>query len=153
MSISSRYEVRCICIAAVMIVSLAAGVKQPTEVQRSGVVVAPYSSQVRQVITLPSGYHLNLIRVGPVYSTTTHKVLGVMLAYQTKIPVNDVASLAREADGIFKFFRVNAERGGYSAAILSATEPDRGSGLVQNAGFRFVYERDKSRKWKRDFSK
>ena len=87
MSISSRYEVRCICIAVTTIVSLAvmaACVKQPTEVQRSEAVVAPYSSQVRQVITLPSGYHLNLIRVGPVYSTTTHKVLGIMLAYQPK---------------------------------------------------------------------
>jgi hypothetical protein len=109
----------------------------------------PHSSQVRQVLTLPSGHQLKVIQVGPVYSTTTRRVLGVMIAYETDIPISNVAALAHEADGIFKYFHMDAERWGYSSAILSATEPVQGSFFSRSQGYRFVYERDHSGKWKR----
>jgi hypothetical protein len=72
-----------------------------------------------------------------------------MLAYETDIPTSNLAALAREADGIFKYFHVDAERWGYSSATLSATEPARGFILTQSAGYRFGYERNQSGIWKR----
>jgi hypothetical protein len=72
-----------------------------------------------------------------------------MLAYETDIPLGDMASLTREADGIFKYFHVDAERGGYSSAILSATEPAQGATFSQSEGFRFIYTRGSSGAWKR----
>jgi len=74
-----------------------------------------------------------------------------MLSYQTDKPLSDVSALQREADGIFKYVRVDAERGGYSAMVLSATQDQGGVGPLQDAaGYRFVYERSASGQWKRD---
>ena len=118
-------------------------------VQNSATSAVSQSSQVRKVVTLPSGYRLNLIQVGPIYSTTTHKLLALMVSYQTSIPLVDIAALGTEADGIFKYVRTDAEREGYSAVVLSATEPATGFGITQSSGYRFVYHRSTSGAWSR----
>lgn len=135
--------------AAATIVIECGCAKHSAEPLHAGPPQTTQSSQVRQVVTLPSGYQLKLIQVGPMYSTTAHRNIAVMLAYETNIPLNDRASLAHEADGIFKYFRVNAERLGYSSAILSATEPAQGTIISHSDGFRFVYERSRSGTWRR----
>jgi hypothetical protein len=106
--------------------------------------VSGMPAQVRAVTRLPSGYVLRVIQEGPLWSTTAHKVIALMLAYQTDLPVNDISDLKREANGIFKYVRGDAERGGYTAMILSAT---RISPAGEESGYRFVYERSRSGMW------
>jgi len=108
-----------------------------------------HSGRAQHIVTLPSGYRLKLIAVGPVYSAPKHQILGVMLQYMTDIPQTNLTSLAHEADAIFKYFHVDAERAGYSSAILAATEPARGFLLTRTDGYRFLYVRDQTGKWRR----
>ncbi len=72
-----------------------------------------------------------------------------MLSYETDTPISDIPALAHEADGIFKYFHVDAERWGYSSAVLSATAPAGGFIFTQSGGYRFVYERNQAGRWHR----
>jgi hypothetical protein len=103
-----------------------------------------------KIVTLRTGQQLKALPgYGPLYSAETHKVLGLMVPYETDIDLNDMPALAHEADLIFADVRSNAEHGGYTSVILSATSPPSGLVFRRSKGYRFVYVRDSSGDWKR----
>jgi hypothetical protein len=122
-------------VAIMVLIALVACSKQSASTRRAD--VAPTTASGGQALrteALPSGYRLLVIQEGPVYSATTHRVLGLMLSYQTNIPLSDVPALRRQADGIFRYVRVDAERGGYSAMVLSATQTEGRIGPFHEGG-------------------
>jgi len=104
-----------------------------------------------KLTTLPSGQRVKILNrgVGPIYSNTTHKVLGLMFSYETDISITDIPKLAREADSIFPYVRELAEHNGYDAVVLSANAAPTGFGIHRTGGYRFIYKRDDSGGWSR----
>lgn len=77
-----------------------------------------------------------------------------MLQYQTdlKIPAKPEDSskdLLSEVDDIWPSLRVDAEKGNYTSAIISAREVPRGLIFKQARGYNFVYEKGPDKSWHR----
>jgi hypothetical protein len=69
------------------------------------------------------------------------------LKYRTQIPLTDAPALRKEADEIWDRFFVDAERGGYDNALISANGPETGSVITTNKSFNFVFQK-KDRIWR-----
>jgi len=72
----------------------------------------------------------------------------LMLRYQTDLKVSDKAALRKEADDIWQVFRVDAERGNFESAIISANEIPRGLILKNSSGYNFVYQKGAGGTWR-----
>lgn len=92
-----------------------------------------------QTVTLGSGKAIQIIAVGPVQFSSGGSAL--TLKYRTAIPLNDMASLRKEADEIWDRFQVDVEHAGYQQAIISANEPEEGILVSHNQGYNFVFEK------------
>ena len=88
---------------------------------------------------LTNGQSVEILSVGPLVST--HGWSALMLKYQTNTAMNDTEALRREVDDIWQRFIADAERGGYASAIISANEPPKGSVIIQNQSYNFVFEK------------
>ena len=72
-----------------------------------------------------------------------------MLQYQTDLQVSDKEALRTEVDEIWPVLRVDAERGNYKSAIVSAREVPQGVFIKNAKGFNFVYEKGSDGDWRR----
>lgn len=92
-----------------------------------------------QSLTLSSGKTVEILAVGPLQST--HGWSSLMLKYRTLVSLSDLAALREEVDEIWQRFVVDAERGGYGSAIISANEPETGLVVTTNKSYNFVFEK------------
>jgi len=90
-------------------------------------------------LTLGSGKTVEILAVGPMQST--HGWSCLMLKYQTQVPLADMAGLRKEVDEIWQRFVVDAERGKYECAIISANEPPTGGIVTHNQGDNFGFDK------------
>ena len=65
----------------------------------------------------------------------------LVLEYQTRISLDDLAALNKEADELWEKFVVEAERGKYQVATISAHAPDKGDTAAKREPFDTVYEK------------
>lgn len=77
-----------------------------------------------QPLKLNSGKVVEILSVGPMLFAKGPSALG--LQYQTKLSVDDVASLRKEVDEIWEHFVVDADRGKFEAAVIIANGPKTG---------------------------
>jgi hypothetical protein len=98
-----------------------------------------------QMLKLGSGSSVEILAVGPLQSTAGWSDL--TLKYRTQIPLTDVPALRTEADEIWDRFVVDAERGGYENATVSANGAETGSVITTNKSFNFVFQK-KDRIWR-----
>ena len=94
---------------------------------------------VAEPLTLGSGKSVEILGVGPVVSTQGESAL--MLKYRTLLPLKDVPTLRKEVDEIWERFVVDAERGHYQMAAISANEPAKGFIITWENSFGFVFEK------------
>jgi len=94
---------------------------------------------VAQPLTLGSGKSVEILGGGPVVSTRGESAL--VLKYRTLLPLKDVATLRKEVDEIWERFVVDAERGHYQMAVISANEPAKGFIITWGNSFGFVFEK------------
>lgn len=92
-----------------------------------------------QPLTLGSGKSVEILALGPLRSTAGWSAL--MLKYRTLVPLDDAPTLRKETDEIWDRFVVDAERGGYEKAVISANGPDGGSVVTTNKSFNFIFEK------------
>jgi hypothetical protein len=90
-------------------------------------------------VKLGSGKSVAVIAIGPTVSTYGWSAL--TLKYRTTIPLDQTIALREEADEIWDQFAINAEKGGYQAAVISANEPAQGSIVQSNQGWNFVFKK------------
>ena len=91
-------------------------------------------------IKLESGKSVKVLRVGPLYSTHGG-VLALMLSYQSDVDFADTRALHEEALEIWKSFRIEAEKGHFHSAILSANSPPSAAFISRSQGYNFVFEK------------
>ena len=98
------------------------------------------------VYQLPSGRHVKVIGVGKMSFSKGDPAL--MLKYQTDLTIQEAEQLRREVDEIWQVFRVDVERAGMRAAIISANEaPRRFLIVTTNKSYNFVIQRTHTGNW------
>jgi hypothetical protein len=98
-----------------------------------------------RLATLPSGKQIKVLGVGQM--AFTEGPPGLMLKYETDIPIENVPALEREADEIWLSFRSDVERAGLRVGIVSANEKPSGFIITKNRGYNFVFERGADGRW------
>lgn len=102
-------------------------------------------ASAEQLLKLGSGTSVEILAGGPLQSAAGWSAL--MLKYRTQIPLTDVPTLRKEVDEVWDRFVVDAERGGYDNALISANGPETGSVITTNKSFNFVFQK-KDRVWR-----
>lgn len=72
-----------------------------------------------------------------------------MFQYQTDLQVSDIEALRKEVDEIWPVLQIDADRGKYKSAIVSAREIPHGLFIKNSKGFNFVYEQGSDGAWRR----
>lgn len=73
----------------------------------------------------------------------------LMFQYETDLQVSDRDELVKEVDEIWSVLRIDAERGNFNSAIVSAREVPHGFIFKNAKGFNFVYEKHLDGSWHR----
>jgi hypothetical protein len=73
----------------------------------------------------------------------------LIFRYQTDLKASDITSLRSEVDEIWLKFQIDADRGNFSSAIISANEVPHGFIFKKASGYNFVYEESANGAWRR----
>ena len=84
--------------------------------------------------------------MGPL-SYTNGNPPSLMFQYQTDLKVSDMPALQKEVEEIWPVLQVDAERGHFQSAIISAREVPTGLFFKKSHGFNFVYEKAADGSW------
>jgi len=106
------------------------------------------SNQEGRPFTLPSGRVVRVLAMAPLRYTNGN-LPSLIFQYETNLKIADTQELTREADDIWGTLRVDAERGNFTSAIVSAREVPSGLILKSSKGFNFVYEKGSDGVWHR----
>ena len=71
----------------------------------------------------------------------------LMLKYETDLQVADVEKLRKEADEVFGILKIDAAKGNFTSAIVSANEKPSGLIFKTSKGYNFVYEKRADGQW------
>jgi hypothetical protein len=93
-----------------------------------------------QSLTLASGTAVEILSIGPMTSTAGSAAL--VLKYQTATNLGDVSKLRQESDELWDRFVIDAEKGRYDQAIISANAPATGG--TSAGSHDFVYKKQGS---------
>jgi len=96
--------------------------------------------------TLPSGKQIKLIGLQKFREVGGENSLALL--YQTDIDLNSKEELKREAQHIWQFLRVDAEKDGVTKARILAHGPTTGRFRKKRSGFGFLIERQEDGTWK-----
>lgn len=97
---------------------------------------------------LPSGRVIRVLAVAPLHYTNGNPP-SLMFQYQTDLQVSDIEALRKEVDEIWPVLQIDADRGKYKSAIVSAREIPHGLFIKNSKGFNFVYEQGSDGTWRR----
>jgi hypothetical protein len=113
------------------------------------IVLAGCSSDNRQgkPYTLPSGHVIRVLSMSPLRYTNGNAP-SLMFRYQTDLKTSDKAALRSEADQIWQLLQVDADKGDFRSAIISASEVPNGFIFKHSSGFNFVYEKLAGGAWR-----
>ena len=97
-------------------------------------------------LTLPSGRQVTVLSIE---KTTLHQSdePALVLKYQTGKSFDNMNFVAAEVEEVWVAFRPIAEKQGFSAAVVVASEPPATFGLVKSAGW--VWKKGADGKWHR----
>jgi hypothetical protein len=97
---------------------------------------------------LPSGRVIRVLAMAPLHYTNGNPP-SLMLQYETDLQVSEIEALRKEADEIWPVLQIDANRGKYKSAIVSAREVPHGLFIKNSKAFSFVYEQGPDGAWKR----
>ena len=95
---------------------------------------------------LPSGRTVRIMGIVPMHFSSGPPAL--MLQYQTDLKIADKTELRKEVDDIWTVFRLDAEKGNFSSAIISANEGSSGGFVKHSNSYNFVFEKRTDGTWK-----
>jgi len=95
---------------------------------------------------LPSGREVKVIGITQMFFTKGDPAL--MLKYQTALRLEDRDQLRKEVEEVWQAFRVDVERAGLKAAVISVQEtPKRVLIVSTSKGYNFVVKKSESGAW------
>ena len=95
---------------------------------------------------LPSGHVIRVIGIGPL-NYTNGNAPSLMFQYQTDLKISEKDALRKEVDEIWSVLKIDAERGSFTSAIVSAHEVPHGIILKKSQGYNFVYQKNSDGAW------
>jgi hypothetical protein len=104
------------------------------------------NSQQGKPFTLPSGRVVRILSIAPLHYTNGNPP-SLLLRYQTDLKVSDLPALTNEADDIWKVLQIDADRGNFTSAIVSANEVPQGFIMKHSTGYNFVYNKGNDGSW------
>jgi hypothetical protein len=84
-----------------------------------------------------SGKTIEVLAVGPVHFSASPPAL--MLRYETRLPLTDIAGLRKEADEIWQHFVVDVERAKFESAVVQANSRPAGAIVKTSQSYGFVF--------------
>lgn len=102
----------------------------------------------RNVLKLPSGNEVRILDVRKL--TFSNSAPAVMIKYQTKLKIDDLRALRKEAEEVWPNFKAEAEKHGLKNAVLSANESPKevlGAIVTGNQGYNFPFTRFDDGTW------
>jgi hypothetical protein len=111
------------------------------------------------------GEKLSVGKPIPIHSTDRVKVTGaflvdfwngppgVVIEYETKFSMSDMAAVTAEADELMKFFKADIEAAGVGGAVLRASHFEGYGMFREGDGHGFVYSKDTNGVWVREAEK
>jgi hypothetical protein len=96
--------------------------------------------------TLPSGHVIRILSIAPMHFTSGAPP-SLMFRYQTDLKTSDKAALRKETDEIWPLLKIDAEKGNFTSAIISANEVPEGVILKKAQMYNFVYEKRADGHW------
>jgi hypothetical protein len=103
-----------------------------------------YQQPPHTVKTLRSGRTVRVAGVTRIFFRKGDQAL--MLKYYTDININNRSELQDEVEELWELFRVDVEKAGLKAAIISANEMPKGV-ISRTEGFNFVFTKEPDGKW------
>src|SRR5262249_37689925 len=101
---------------------------------------------------LPSGREIKITGMNQMQFANGQT--GLVLNYQTEIPIENLDELKAEVAEVWTIFRIDVERAGVNSGIIRATHLESGGLFVQNGkGYGFVYLKNADGTWYMDESK
>jgi len=95
---------------------------------------------------LPSGRTVRIMSIVPMHFSSGPPAL--MLQYQTDLKIANKTELRKEVDDVWTVFRLDAEKGNFSNAIISANEVPSGGFVKHSNSYNFVFEKRTDGTWK-----
>ena len=95
--------------------------------------------------TLSSGKQIKVLAEGKITFKAGPPAL--MLKYETDISFDDLTSLTKEAEEIWKDFKDEVEKNGFTSAILSANQPSQGKMVSLGKMYNFVFVKNETGEW------
>ncbi len=95
--------------------------------------------------TLPSGRVVKIL--GMMRMNFSQGSPALLLRYQTDLKVSDKDELRKEVDDIWTAFQVDADKGEFKSAIISANEKPTGFIFKKSSGYNFVFEKRADGQW------
>ncbi len=94
---------------------------------------------------LPSGKQIAILALGPA-AADGGKTKAIMLRYRTTKSTSDREALSKEADDVWDLFKIDADRSGFSTAVISAeVAPRVPSGQKETVNF--ILTKDSAGNW------
>ena len=98
------------------------------------------------VYKLPSGRDVKVIGITRMFFTKGDPAL--VLKYRTDLKLEDQEQLRKEVEEVWQAFRVDVEREGLKAAVISVQEtPKRVLIITKSRGFNFVVKKSDAGAW------
>ncbi len=95
---------------------------------------------------LPSGREVKVIGIGTMFFSKGDQAL--MLKYRTDLRLDDHDQVRKEVEEIWQAFRIDVERAGLKAAIISVHEPPKRMLIVStNKTYNFVIQKSETGAW------
>jgi hypothetical protein len=104
------------------------------------------NNQRGRTFTLPSGKVIRVLGMGRM-NYMSGAPPSLMFQYQTDLKISDKAELRKETSEIWRMLQVDADRGSFTGAIISAQEVPQGFVFKHSSGYNFVYEKRADGTW------
>ena len=100
-----------------------------------------------KIITLENGHKVKLLSMGP-FHFKNGDPSALVLTYETEIELSSYSKLKSEVDEIWKSFRHDVEKSGFTVAAIRAQRPLKGEGKRIGQGHGFVFLKQENGSWK-----
>ena len=100
-----------------------------------------------KIVTLENGEKVKLLSMGPFHFKNGDPP-ALVLTYETEIDLSKYSELKSEVDQIWKKFRHDVERTGFTVAAIRAQRSSKGQGARKSQGYGFVFLKKKDGSWK-----
>ena len=98
------------------------------------------------IVELENGKKVKLLSMGPFHFKNGDPP-ALVLKYETEIELSDYDALKAEVDEIWKIFKHNVKKSGFSTAAIRAQRPLKGNVIKKGNGYGFVFSKQPDGRW------